>query len=140
MVAPPSGVGIIDARDVATLITRSMKPGLGPRRFTAGGNFLSWRAWSETLMEASGTEIAIEEFSAEDLIALGKDLDDLRAAGTTVPGSLSEEAATIMSSGRPSNDSETFRALGVTYRPAVETFADTVQYLRGIGLSTSEDH
>jgi len=134
MVAPPSGVGVVDVRDLAVLIARSTESAAGPRRFFAGGNFLTWRTWAETLAEAAGTEIAIEELSTQDLITLGRDLDALRAAGTAVPGSLSEEAAVIMSSGRPTDDSETLAAFGVAYRPAVETFADTISHLRYVGL------
>ena len=134
MIAPPSGVGVVDVRDVANLITRCIAPGSGPRRYVAGGTFLTWRSWTETLSEAAGVKLAVEEFSPEDLITLGRDLDALRAAGTPVPGSLSEEAATIMSSGRPTDDSVTLQALGCTFRPALETFRDTVHYLRSIGL------
>jgi hypothetical protein len=126
---------VIDARDVATLIANSLEPGLGPRRYLAGGTFLDWRTWTETLAEAAGTEIAVEEYASDDLIELGKDLDALRASGTPVPGSLSEEAAVIMSSGRPTDDSHTLQELGHAYRPVFQTFADTVQYLRGIGLA-----
>jgi len=38
----PSGVNLIDVRDLAALITAALQPGLGPRRLMAGGRFTPW--------------------------------------------------------------------------------------------------
>jgi hypothetical protein len=71
------------------------------------------------------------------MISLGRKFDELRASGEDLPP-LSEEAAIIMSSGRPGNDDATLAAFGVTYRPTVETFRDTVNWLRNTGHLTTD--
>ena len=67
-----------------------------------------------------------------ELIALGRKFDELRANGMDLPP-LSEEAAIIMSSGCPGDDTATLAELGVSYRPAIETFRDAVAWLRAAG-------
>jgi hypothetical protein len=71
--------------------------------------------------------------SAEDMIGLGARFDELRASGAEGLPPLSVEAAIVMASGRPADDSATVRELGVTYRPTVETFRDTLDWLRATG-------
>ena len=58
---------------------------------------------------------------AEAVVAMGRDLDARRAAGESVDIPLSEEAAAIMTSGRPTDDSATWAALGGSPRPTVDT-------------------
>ena len=70
--------------------------------------------------------------SAADLIALGRKFDEMRASGADLPP-LSEEAAIIMSSGCPGDDTATLAEFGLDYRPAIETFRDTVAWLRAAG-------
>ena len=133
MVAPDSGLGVVDVRDVATVVARSLEPGHGPRRFLVTGNYVSWAQWTEVLSEAAGRKVPFTRVSAEDMIGLGAKFDELRDHGTEGLPPLSVEAAVVMSSGRPANDSATLRELGVTYRPTVETFRDTLDWLRSMG-------
>jgi len=56
-----------------------------------------------------------------------------RALGSAVDVPLSEEAAIIMTSGVPTDDSATLAELGMAYRPLLDTFRDTVAYLRADG-------
>ena len=136
MLAPPGGVGIIDVRDVAELVTRLLVGGQPPRRIMAGGRFVTWPEWTAVLSQACGREVPFSEVSADDMRALGRDMDTKRAAGAGVPP-LSEEAAVIMAAGRPTDDSEALSILGRSWRPAVETFRDTVEFLRRTGRLTS---
>lgn len=136
MLAPPGGVGVIDVRDVADLITRLLVPGRGPRRIMAGGSFVTWPEWTRVLSEACGRQVPFQEVSTEDMISLGRELDAQRAAGRDVPP-LSQEAAVIMAAGRPTDDGEALRILGREYRPTAGTFRDTVEFLRRAGRLTS---
>ena len=129
MVTPPGGTSIIDVRDVAQLLAAALEPGKGARRFVAGGHFLTWAEWVTALSVASEAEIAAMDVTTDDMIALGIECDALRAAGEeALP--LSEEAAIIMCSVVPTDDSATIRSLGITYRPVHDTLVDTVNYLR----------
>ncbi len=133
MLAPPGGTGIIDVRDVAELLTRAIEPGRGPRRYLAGGQYLSWIEWTDRLGEAAGVEVLREEVSVDQMVALGREFDAQRERGEQVDIPLSEEVALIMTSWVPTDDSQTLGELGVSYRPVVETLRDTVEYLRSIG-------
>ncbi len=132
MLVPPGGLGVVDVRDLATMLSRAVEPGHGPRRYVAGGRYVTWAQWTQALGVAAGVEVAHQEVSAPELIDLGRQFDRLRAEGrSSVP--LSEEAAVIMTSGVPTDDSATLEELGCGYRPLAQTFADTVHYLRSIG-------
>jgi dihydroflavonol-4-reductase len=132
MLVPPGGLGVVDVRDLATMLSRAVEPGRGPRRFLAGGGYVTWAQWTDALGVAAGVEVAHQEVTAAELIDLGRQFDRLRAEGRS-SAPLSEEAAVIMTSGVPTDDSATVVELGCDYRPLSETFADTVHYLRSIG-------
>lgn len=132
MITPPGGCNVIDVRDLALLISRSVTPGAGPRRFLAGGRYLTWPEWVDALAVAARVDLVAQAVTREELLALGRECDELRAAGQpSLP--LSEEAAINMCSGLPTDDEPTLTALGVRYRPLHDTLADTVAYLRAIG-------
>ena len=132
MLCPPGGMGVIDVRDVADLIVAALERPQGANRYLCGGHFVTWMQWTEALRQAAGTEVSAVEVTAEAMIEMGRDFDRQREAGA--PSSpLSEEAAIIMCAGRPTDDSRTLAELNMSYRPVVETFADVVEYLRGLG-------
>jgi len=132
MLVPPGGLGVVDVRDLATFLSRAVEPGRGPRHYLCGGQYVTWAQWTEALGHAAGVEVAHQEVTADELIDLGRQFDRLRAEGRN-SAPLSEEAAIIMTSGVPTDDSATLADLGAAYRPLSETFADTVGYLRSIG-------
>lgn len=133
MVAPPGGMGVVDVRDVAEIINRCIRPGQGPRRYLVGGNYVTWQEWTSILSEAVGRAVPFTEVSAEDMIGLGKRFDDLRDAGQEGLPPLSVEAAVVMNTGKPTDDSTTLEDLGVTYRSTLATFRDTLAWLEESG-------
>jgi nucleoside-diphosphate-sugar epimerase len=129
MLVPPGGLGVLDVRDAAELLARAIEPRMGPRHYLAGGQYVTWAKWTELLGEAAGVDLHGHVVSAVDMIEMGRQFDAQRALGPVdIP--LSEEAAIIMTSGVPTDDSATLADLGVHYRPLQETFRDTVAYLR----------
>lgn len=132
MLVPPGGLGVIDVRDLAELLARAVEPGRGPRRYLAGGHFLTWSEWTRALGEAAGVEVDHNEITTADMVKLGRHCDSLREAGKDAPP-LSEEAAIVMTSGVPTDDAATQVELGHTYRPLDETFRDTIAWLRETG-------
>jgi len=132
MLVPPGGLGVVDVRDAAELLARAIEPGRGPRHYMAGGQYVTWAEWTEQLGQAAGVDLHGHVVSAADMIEMGRQFDAQRVHGPVdVP--LSEEAAIIMTSGVPTDDSATLADLGVEYRPLQETFRDTVAYLRAGG-------
>jgi hypothetical protein len=121
MLLTGGGLGVIDVRDVAALAVGALEPGHGPRRLLAGGPFLSWAGYVAATEEAAGREIATIEMDVDAVVAMGRDLDAKRESGVAVDIPLSAEAAAIMTSGRPTDDSATWATLGGAPRPTVET-------------------
>ncbi len=132
MLVPPGGLGVVDVRDLATMLARAVEPGRGPRHYLAGGPYVTWAQWTEALGGAAAVDVAHQEVSAAELIDLGRHFDRLRSEGKS-SAPLSEEAAIIMTSGVPTDDEATLVDLACRYRPLAETFTDTVDYLRAIG-------
>ena len=134
MYAPESGLGVVDVRDLAAIICRAatLAPGAGPRRYLVSGHYVTWREWAALLADASGQPVPYTAATPDELIALGRKFDELRANGADLPP-LSQEAAIIMSSGCPGDDTATLAELGLGYRPAIETFRDAVAWLRAAG-------
>jgi nucleoside-diphosphate-sugar epimerase len=132
MLTPPGGCNVIDVRDLAALMAAALEPGRGPRRYLVGGHYLTWPAWVAALSTGAGRPVAAQEISEADLLAMGRQCDELRRAGKDgLP--LSEEAAVVMCAARPTDDTAALGDLGVAYRPVEETFADVVAYLRERG-------
>ena len=123
------GVTIIDVRDVAAALTAALAPGRGPHRYLAGGTFLTWAEYGELLGRVTGRELHHHRMSAEEMIAMGRDLDRRREEGHQIDVPLSEESAVIMTAGRPTDDRVTWDDLGVRPRPVEETLRDAVRSL-----------
>lgn len=133
MLVPPGGIGVVDVRDTAELLARAVRPGSGPRRYLAGGTYVTWSEWVDLLSAAAGTEVARHEVTVDEMVALGREFDHQRRSGVPVDVPLTEEAAIVMTGCPPTDDSATLADLGLAYRPVVETFRDTVEYLRAEG-------
>lgn len=135
MLMPPSGSNVIDVRDLAEAIARAVEPGRGPRRYVAGGAYLTWPEWVDLLGRAAGVEVASQAVERDEIIEMGRQFDEQRAAGADLGAfaALSEEAAIVMTSGVPTIDDDTLTDLGMAWRPTIDTFRDTVAYLRAIG-------
>lgn len=132
MMAPASGMGLVDVRDVALALAAALTPERGPRRYLLTGQYVTWKEWADLMTEASGTSVPYTEVTEEQMVELGRQFDAERAAGKEMPP-LSEEAAVIMSAGKPGDDSRALAELRIAYRPIVETFRDTVAWLRAEG-------
>jgi dihydroflavonol-4-reductase len=121
MLVTDGGLGVLDVRDIAGLAARALEPGRGPRHYMTGGPFLTWAGYVAATEEAAGRSIPVVEMEAEAVVAMGRDLDARRAAGEDVDIPLSEEAAAIMTSGRPTDDTATWAELGGTPHKTVDT-------------------
>ena len=126
MVAPPGGWVSSTCGTWRSIIARSLVPGRGPRRYLVTGNYVTWEEWTAVLSEAVGRPVPFTEIPAESMIDLGRRFDEQRDAGREGLPPLSVEAAVVMNAGRPADDSATVQDLGVTYRPTLETFRDTL--------------
>jgi nucleoside-diphosphate-sugar epimerase len=125
----PGGIPLVDARDIARAIAAALKPGLGPRRFMAGGHFTDFRELAVMLEQISGRRLLRLPLSGPLTRALGRLSDwTQRRLGRSLGGA-TRESTEILTRGVPSDDSRTARELGIYWRPARETLADTLRWL-----------
>ena len=132
MVAPAAGLGLVDVRDLAVGLANALAPGRGRRRYLMTGQYVTWQEWAGLFSEAAGVDVPYVEVTVDQMVQMGRQFDEARAAGQDMPP-LSEEAAVIMSAGKPGDDALAQAELGVTYRPVVETFRDAITWLRAEG-------
>lgn len=129
MVVTDGGMGIFDVRDGAELFAAAAEPDKGPRVLMANGHWVSWPDWVATMSEAIGRELPTMEASLDQMLEMARALDAQRAAGQVIDLPLTEDAAVTMAQGRPLDDRDTLRELGITWRPTLETFRDAAFWL-----------
>ena len=83
--------------------------------------------------------VPFNEVCAEVLVAPGTPFDQLRDSSQEGLPPLSVEATIVMNSGKPADDSATLRDFGITYRPTLDTFSHTTDWLRGTGQKAPVD-
>ena len=128
MVVPDGGVATIDVRDLARLIVGATDPGHGPRRYMAGGQFLTWAEWTDLLSQVVGRDIRRIRVPNVALRGLARVLDAAkRVRFFDYP--LTYEAAIQMTSSPRTDDRPTLAELGGTYRPVAETITDATRWL-----------
>ena len=128
MVVPDGGIGTIDVRDLASLIVAASRPGHGPRRYMAGGQFLTWAEWTDLLSQVCGRKVRRVRVPNQLLTGLARSLDAAkRVRYFDYP--LTYEAAVQMTSSPRTDDRPTLTDLGATYRPVAETLTDATRWL-----------
>ena len=130
----PGGLPLVDARDVARAIAASLTPGLGPRRFMAGGHFLSSAELSVLLEQIAGRGLLKLPMSGRATRAFGRLADAAQRWLGVSLGGASAESTEILTRGVPTDDERTQRELGVRWRPARESLHDALAWLCAEGV------
>jgi len=132
MVVTSGGVGVLDVRDLAALLVAALEPGRGPRRYLTGGRFLDWATWTDELSAVIGRPCKRVRVPGQVMTTIGRGIDlAKRVRHFEYP--LTYEAALYMTSGVPTDDSETLADLGFVYRSTRETLADATRWLVAAG-------
>jgi dihydroflavonol-4-reductase len=123
-----TGVSIIDVRDLASLVVACLEPNLGPRRFMAGGHYISWPRFADICDEITGRHTRRVPLPPLVLRGVGRLLD---LAKRVVPFEypLTHEASLMMTNFAPCDSRPTLEQLDVTFRPTEETIADAIRWL-----------
>lgn len=120
---------VVDVRDVAALHAALLEPGRGPRRYMAGGERVAVADLAKMLGDAAGTPMISVPVPDSVLRAAGTLLDFV---GPYLPFDNPFTAAGMQyyTQMPQSDDSPAERDLGITFRDARTTIADTVAALR----------
>jgi nucleoside-diphosphate-sugar epimerase len=128
----PGGVALIDVRDLAEIIVRSLVPGEGPRRFMAGGHFLTWAGFADLTDEITGIRCRRMPMPAPVTLGMGWLIDQVRRI-RPIDYPLTLDAAEFMVRMVPTDDEPTLRALGMSLRPVRDTVEDAMRWMAATG-------
>ncbi|NDV07023.1 NAD-dependent epimerase/dehydratase family protein [Rhodococcus sp. IEGM 248] len=118
------GMQMIDVRDVAAVHAAAMHPGRGPRRYVCGGELIKFNQLIDVLEHSSGRRLRRISLSGSTFRTLGR-IADMIGKFTPLSAGLSYEAAWLLTSATPTDDSRTRDELGLTWRPARAALAAT---------------
>jgi deazaflavin-dependent oxidoreductase (nitroreductase family) len=129
---PRGGVAVIHVDDLAEALARMVVPGQGPRRLMLGGDFLTWTELADLCDELTGVRCRRMVVPAWTLVGSGTLLD---AAKRIRPFDypLTRDAAEVMVSMVPTDDSATEAALGLERRPARASIEEALRCLAADG-------
>lgn len=134
----PSGVNLIDVRDLAEMIARALVPGLGPRRLMAGGTFTPWSDLVDQIEQLRGRKIRRYPAPGSVMRGLGRVMD-ITELPLPIDFELTHETMSEASQAVPCDSSDSERQLGVTMRPITDTLRDTYRWIASVGgLSPDE--
>lgn len=113
------GMMMIDVRDVAAVHAAAMAPGRGPHRYVCGGKMVTFNEMVDAVETGLGQPIRRLPISPGLFRAAGRAAD---LAGRFVPlgAEFSYEAAWLLTSATPTDDSATLSDLGLSWRSPTE--------------------
>ncbi|MGK8524413.1 NAD-dependent epimerase/dehydratase family protein [Nocardia asteroides] len=120
------GMQMIDVRDVAAVHAAVMRPGLGPRRYLCGGHMVAFDEIVDMLECAAGQRIRRIPVPKAAFLGIGR-LTDAAARFLPISAGLSYEAAWLLTTATPTDDSRTLAELGLRWRPIREAIIESVR-------------
>ena len=132
------GYPMVDVRDLAAAVARTLEPGRGPRRYMCGGRLLSGREMAAAMSAATSRRIVATWYPGPALVATGR-LGDVmqRRLGVKLPFTAEGMRSVVV--GRPFDNSRAEADLGFSPRPPEDTLRDTVTDLFERGLVTKRE-
>jgi dihydroflavonol-4-reductase len=124
-----SGTALVDVRDVATGIIRALDR---PGRWMLGGTFLTWAELHTALTDVTGVARRAVPMPPRLLRTVGR-AGDLVKRVVDFDYPLTHEAMTMATAALPCDSTASETALGITWRPATETLADSIRWLAAEG-------
>ena len=133
----PSGMNLVDVRDLAAAHTAMMRPGRGPRRFMLGGHFIRWGEMADILDEMTGRSPRRRKVPGAVMRGLGR-LAESAPVAPPVDFELTREAMEDATRMVPADSSATLDALGMSFRDRWSMIADTYRWLVAEGYVEPE--
>ena len=134
---PRSGytMTMVDVRDVAAVITASMKAGRGPRRYLMFGHHLTSEHLLSELQQVTGRNLKSVPMPKAVFSIWGRIGDIACRFGRDLL--LTTEAVGYMFNYAAGDNSFTEQDTGITLRPFSESLADTIAWMRDEGYVTA---
>lgn len=126
------GVTVLDVRDLAEAIVRTVREPGRPRRWMLGGHYVPWDGLADRCDGLTGVPCRRLHVPGGLLLAAGA-LLDLAKRVRRFDFPLTRDAAEMMVALPPTDDGEPLAALDLKLRPVEETLADTLHWLAAEG-------
>jgi dihydroflavonol-4-reductase len=127
------GVSIVDARDLAHIVTACLEAERGPRRYLASGHFLTWSEFATCCETLTGKRMRRVPAPPVLVRTFGRIIDLLQRVIPSFEYPLTYEAALFLTQLVPGDDSATEKDLGIVLRPTLETLSDSIEWLAEVG-------
>jgi len=132
MVLNDGAISAIDVRDLAAVHAACIDRAPGAQLYVCGGQYLTWRRMAELMEEVTGRRFPVLPVPGVAWRSIGRALD-LVTNVVSFETSFSEESMSLATRWVPTDDSPVADELGVHWRDAAETIADTLRGLYEIG-------
>lgn len=132
------GTAAVDVRDLAQVVTAAVAPGRGPRRYMAGGHFLTWAQEADLCQEILGRRVRRLTVPPWLVRTTGRAVDVVNWIYSPFDFQLTYEASLFVTQMVPCDNQSTHEDLGVAFRPMRETLADSIRWLVSIGEVPAE--
>ncbi|HEU5033840.1 MAG TPA: NAD-dependent epimerase/dehydratase family protein [Mycobacteriales bacterium] len=133
LVLDDGGITILDVRDLAGVLVATLQPGLGPRRFMAGGQLTTLGEIGDIVRRLTGRHFPALPTPGVVFRGLGHLTDAVRRVVpfATVFTAEAMDALTLV---RPTDDRAVHEQLGITYRDPAESIEASLRALYAGGL------
>ena len=133
----PSWIEAADVRDLADVLVATLTPGMGARRFVAGGELLDMNGVAALLRTVTGRRMPLIPTPGIVFRGVGRAADLLRKV-VSFDTVYTAEAMDLLTRARPTDDAAVHDQLGIRYRPPVETVEAMIQALYDGGRLTAK--
>ncbi len=130
------GLVYTDVRDLALLVAKLFQPGLGPRRYMFGGNYLSHAQLHTLLCDITGRSLGAQRFPARLMRTLGR-INDVLSRLSGRSSALSYEATAVLTQSVPCDDRPALDTFALQPRTAEESFCDLITWMYRDGRLTA---
>ncbi|MFC0040005.1 nitroreductase family deazaflavin-dependent oxidoreductase [Actinomadura rayongensis] len=126
------GVSVLDVRDLAEALARTVTGGKTGERWVLGGHYLTWPQLAALCDAVTGVRSVKIPLPGAVVTGAGAALDAVRRV-RPVPYPLTRDAAEFMARLVPTDDRPALDALGLELRPVRETVTDALRFLAASG-------
>lgn len=120
------GMAMVDVRDVGRVHSALMKPGRGPHRYLCGGIMVGFNEMIAAVEQGLGKPVRRISVAPSAFRGIGR-VSDLASKLLPLPEGLSYEAAWLLTSATPTDDSATLADLGIAWNSPVAAIVETMR-------------
>jgi len=123
------GTQQIDVRDLAAFVVALLEKNDGkPARYFTAGHYMSWTQFADLLDNISGATLPRSQIAGWKLRLFGQ-ITDIKRLFKPDPSPISAETMRYATQWPEVQNASEIKVLGVTLRPASETFSDTLRWM-----------